>query len=194
MSPKLIMSLVKLANSKEGKKLLKKMGNGLTAEDEKELNIAEKNGVSGLSSGKSIYEIAMGSPIDYAIKGLTEAGNAALNMFGNQAQNNANRLASALLKRGRVNNEAQENLYGLSTQDKMNEAVAENIIRKGNNKKIFADETSRALRNISDMYENRSNTARMMEAADDVRLPGAFFNYANGVQSRASKATNGGKR
>ena len=191
MNPKLIMTLVKLANSKEGKALLQKMGSGLTTEDEKELKMAEKNGIPGLSSGKSIYEIAMGSPIDYAIKGLTEAGSAALNIFGNQAQNNSNRLASALLKRGRVNNEAQENLYGLSTQDKMNEAVAENIIRKGNNKKIFADETNRALRNISNMYENRSNTARMMEAADNTELPGAFFNYANGVQSRANRATKG---
>ena len=105
MNPKLILTLVKLANSKEGKALLEKMGGGLSAEDEKELKMAEKNGIPGLSSGKSIYEIAMGSPIDYAIKGLTEAGSAALNIFGNQAQNNANKLASALLKRGRVNNE-----------------------------------------------------------------------------------------
>lgn len=190
MSPKLMVALAKLATSKAGKELLKKSGTVLSDADINDLSSIIKKGGSDFSN-KALRDVIIGSPMDYVIKAGTEAGAGAMSALGDISANNVNRLAAALLKGGRVNNDIQNQLYGYSEQDKANEAYAENKVRQGTNTKIALDTSADVLRNTMDLYNDRNNTARMMEAASMSELPGSFYNLANGVQSRATRATKG---
>lgn len=190
VDPRMAEVLLKILASDEGKDLFKGFGVDLTADDVNNLTELVNNATDPVNNATDddINKILVGKPSDYIVHGVTSGISNGLNAGADISENNVNRLAAALLKSNRVNTDRQDSLYGQTYQDKMNGAVAENRLRKGENRATALRALGDTVKEVGDSYTRARDTAKSMQAARAMgNTPGAMYYWLNGTMSRAQK-------
>lgn len=184
-----ILMVAKFLNTKEGKDLIKTaqqaMTNGNSNPDDDNSTVENKTQEEKLDK---IREIMIGDPTDYIVRGAAAAGAGISDFIGNKAVTDANHLAQAILSANRTNSARQNDIYGPSKKENAANVWAQEKLRRGENVKNATDEVSSVIRNLSGLYGQREDAARVMQAQQVLGAPGNFYNYLNSVQ-RANAAT-----
>lgn len=214
MSPAVIMTALKFLSSSDGKKfrtalkggnksvastLLKGLGqkNVTSGDVDTFLDLVNNMEDTGLSDpaelSKHVRDIMMGRPLDYIIRGAGTAAASAVDFIGNKSVTDANRLAQAILERGRKQSALNEQLFGPSESETLDRAWANAKLRKGENIKHATDAGSKVIKDLLKEYKDRDDAARAMQASAYLNSPGSLYNYINGMQSRNARDSGGTK-
>lgn len=164
--------------------------------DNKENNNSN-NDIENMSQSQKldkIREIMVGSPTDYIIRGAASAGSGISDFIGNKSVTDANNLASAILAANRTNSARQNEIYGPSKRENAANVWANEKIRRGENVKNATNEISKVIKDLSDVYKQREDATRAMQAQEILGAPGNFYNYLNSIQRANAASTNSKKK
>lgn len=163
--------------------------------DNKENNNSN-NDIENMSQSQKldkIREIMVGSPSDYIVRGAASAGAGLTDFIGNKSVTDANNLASAILAANRTNSARQNEIYGPSKKENAANVWANEKLRRGENVKNATNEISKVIRDLSDVYKQREDATRAMQAQEILGAPGNFYNYLNSIQRANAASTNSKK-
>lgn len=107
---------------------------------------------------------------------------------GGIAENNANRLATAILEGYRQHSDAQDQRFGASARDKANAMWAQNKARSGTNSKLIANAISDTLDRGLNMYEQQDLAAKQLTMTEATRkVPSALYDLFGRQQTAQSR-------
>ena len=135
-----------------------------------------------------IRSVLIGTPKEYLIRGIGAALSAGLHIFGDMSLNKYQSMAEALLARNRNQTPEQQAIYGYNKKDQQLESDAIDLVKKGKDRSIVANEIAGAVDKLLGTVNQREDAARMMAASSQLGAPGALYNYMNGLESRQQKA------
>lgn len=133
--------------------------------------------MKGLDTLKEdIVNTFMDSPEEMAIKAGIRAVSNGTRAAGNIAQNNGNRLASAILSAMRDHTPEQDSRYGYSQQDSALGAYAQNRIRRGENTKAITDAVSNTIDSTLGDYNAQERQVRALQGSQMFgHMPAAYW-------------------
>lgn len=112
-----------------------------------------------------VREMMSLDPKQLALRGAVTAGTELLNGGADIIENNANRLAQALLARNRTNSARQNDLYGPSSKEKNAEAYGIEGMRRGSNNARMLRGVANVADKVFGMYDNADRAARTIGAS-----------------------------
>lgn len=107
---------------------------------------------------------------------------------GGMVENNANRLATAILEGYRQHSDAQDQRFGASARDKANAMWAQNKVRSGTNSKLIANAISDTLDRGLNMYEQQDLAAKQLAMTEATgKVPSALYDLFGRQQTAQSR-------
>lgn len=134
--------------------------------------------------------LLMGTPQEIAVKTGLQTLASGLKAGGDITQNNANRLAQAVLAASRSNSNRQNELFGPSKIEKGAEAWGQNKIRKGEAWSKGLNAAGDTIEKILGTYSAADTMAKGMELAQlqgGEGPVGSYYNMLHGAMQRADK-------
>ena len=115
---------------------------------------------------KKLRKVMNLDPKDLAIRGLVAGGTELMHGLGDAAENNGNRLASAIMAMNRTNSARQNDLYGPSSKEKNAEAWGHEQMRRGQNASRALHGIGNVIDKVFGMYNQNDYAGRLMQAAE----------------------------
>ena len=145
--------------------------------------------------GDVVRNIAMQDPKTMAIYAALQAAASGAKAIGNASQNNANKLAEAILSLNRTNSSRQNEVFGPSRRENAAGAWAAEKQRKGNNAAIVGNAIGDTIEKVLGTYraEDLAARQRMMAPYDDAYMPGMSGQRYQTQWQREKSALNMGK-